>query len=119
MYYQNASPVTAVIYGLHFIRDPDPANLAPLKDGDLNCVTQRVIEHLDGASRGQGLTEARRRKIALWEQRVHEKGAMVDDVAELEHILKGAIFLRDIAGEPIYDSGKYKSRGADLDLIVH
>ena len=30
VFYQNAYPVTAVVYGLNPIRDPDPANLAPL-----------------------------------------------------------------------------------------
>ena len=52
MFYQNAYPVTAVAYGLYPIRDPDPANLAALRDGDLNCVAQRVVEHFEGALRG-------------------------------------------------------------------
>ncbi|MEW8688920.1 MAG: hypothetical protein AB2556_24135, partial [Candidatus Thiodiazotropha sp.] len=58
--------------------------LAPLRDGDLNCVAQRVVEYFEGALRGQGLTPARRRKIQEWEERVHVTGATVDDVAELE-----------------------------------
>ncbi|MEW8441098.1 MAG: hypothetical protein AB2689_23360, partial [Candidatus Thiodiazotropha taylori] len=62
-FYQRAYPVTAVAYGLYPIRDPDPANLAPLRDGDLNCVAQRVVEHFNGVMRGQGLTPARRQKI--------------------------------------------------------
>ena len=41
VFYQNANPVTAVAYGLYPITDPDPANLALLRDGDLNCVAQR------------------------------------------------------------------------------
>ena len=82
MFYQNAYPVTAVAYGLYPIRDPDPANLAPLKDGDLNCVAQRVVEHFEGAY-------------------THT----VDDVAELEKIHWRPIFLREIAGEDIYNSG--------------
>ncbi|MEW8333809.1 MAG: hypothetical protein AB2692_22955, partial [Candidatus Thiodiazotropha sp.] len=119
VFYQNAYPVTAVAYGLYPIRDPDPANLAPLRDGDLNCVAQRVVEHFEGAMRGQGLTPARRQKIQEWEGRVHIGGATVDDVAELEKILKRAIILRDIAGEDIYNSGKFQSRGADIQLIYH
>ena len=123
VFYNNAYPVTAVIYGLYPIRDPDPANLAPLRDGDLNCVAQRVIEHFEGALRGQGLTPTRLKKIQEWEERVHETGATVDDVAELEKIMKRAITLKDIAGEAIYDSGKY-GRGGDgyhrpIDLICH
>ena len=47
VFYQNAYPITAVVYGLYPIRDPDPANLAPLRDGDLNCVAQRVVEHFE------------------------------------------------------------------------
>ena len=119
MFYQNAYSVTAVVYGLYPIRDPDPANLAPLRDGDLNCVAQRVVEHLEGALKGQELTPARRRKLQDWEWRVRETGASVDDVAELEKILKRAIILRDIAGEDIHNSGKNQSRGADIELICH
>ena len=63
VFYQNAYPVTAVVYGLYTVRDPDPANLAPLRNGDLNCVAQRVVEHFGGALRGQGLTPTRRHKI--------------------------------------------------------
>ena len=47
VFYQNAYPVTALVYGLYPIRDPDPANLAPLRHGDLNCVAQRVMEHFE------------------------------------------------------------------------
>ena len=123
MFYQNAYPVTAVVYGLYPIRDPDPANLAPLRDGDLNCVAQRVVEHFEGALRDQGLTPARRRKLQDWERRVRETGASVGAVAELEKILKRAIILRDIAGEDIFNSGKY-GRGGNgghrpIKLIYH
>ena len=52
VFYQNAYPVTAVVYGLYPIRDPDPANLAPLRDGDLNCVAQRVVEHFEATRLG-------------------------------------------------------------------
>ena len=120
VFYQNAYPVTAVVYGLYPVRDSDPANLAPIRDGDLNCVAQRVIEHFNCALRGQGLTEARRQKIKQWEERVHETGATINDVAELEKILERAIILRDIAGEKIYNSGKYRaSRWKPVELIVH
>ncbi len=61
--YQNAYPVTAVVYGLYPIREADPANLTPLRDGDLNCVAQRIVEHFEGALRGQGLTPTMRQKI--------------------------------------------------------
>ena len=118
VFYQNAYPVTAVVYGLYRVRDPDPANLAPLRDCDLNCVAQRVVEHFEGALRGQGLTPTRRQKIQEWEERVHETGASVEDVAELEKILKRAIILRDIAGEDIYNSGKYQRGGNGVRGIV-
>ncbi|MEW8688477.1 MAG: hypothetical protein AB2556_21905, partial [Candidatus Thiodiazotropha sp.] len=72
------------------------------------------------ALRGQGLTPTRRHKIQEWEERVHEGGATVDDVAELEKILKRAIIPRDIAGETIFDSGKYQqSRWKTVELICH
>ena len=70
VYYQNSYPVTAhcvngvtaVVYGLFTIKDPDLANIDPLRD-DLNCVAQRVIEDFEGALRDQGHTSAQRRKI--------------------------------------------------------
>ena len=97
MFYQNAYPVTAVACGLYPIRYPDRANLAPLRDGDLSCMAQRVVEHFEGALRGQGRTPTRRQKLQRWEERVHESGATVDDVAELEEkILKRAIVLREL-----------------------
>ncbi|MEW8688766.1 MAG: hypothetical protein AB2556_23360 [Candidatus Thiodiazotropha sp.] len=74
-------------------------------------MAKRVVEHFEGALRGQGPTPARRQKIREWEGRVHIGGATLDDVAELERILKRAIILRDIAGENIYDSGKYQRGG--------
>ena len=41
-------------------------------------------------------------------------------MAELEKILKRAIVLRDIAGEDIYNSGKYQRSGwKAVELIVH
>ena len=116
-FYQNAYPVTAVVSGLYPVRDPDPANLAPLRDSDLNCVAQRVVEHFEGALRGQGLTPTRRHKIQEWEEKVHETGATVEDVAELEKILWRPIVLRDIAGE-IFNRGKY-SRNRSIELICH
>ena len=103
VFYQNAYPVTAVAYGLYPIRDPDPANLAPVRDGNLNCMAQRVVEHFEGTLRGQWLTPTRRQKIQEWEEEVHKSGATVEDVADLEKILKRAIVLRDIAGEDIYN----------------
>ena len=111
VFYQNAYPVTAVAYGLYPIRDPDPTNLAPLRDGNLNCVAQRVVEHFEGTLTGQGLTPTRRQKIQELETGVHKSGATVEDVADLEKILKRAIVLLDIAGEDIYNSGKYQRGG--------
>ena len=113
----------AVAYGLYPIRGPVPANVAPLRYGDLNCVAQRVVEHFEGVLRGQGLTPTRRQKIQGWEEKVHESGATVDEVAELEKILKRAIILRDIGGEDIYNSRKYQRSGngvrGKVELIVN
>jgi hypothetical protein len=119
VFYHNAYPVTTVIYGLYLFRDPDQVNLAPIRDGDLNCVAQRVVEHFEGSLRGHGLTPTRRQKIQEREERVLETGATVNDVAELEKILRQAIILRDIAGEDIYNSGKYQRERRHVELIVH
>ena len=118
-FYVNAYPVTAVVYGLYPIRVPNHGNLQPLRVGDLNCVAQRVMEHFEGALRGHGLTETRRRKITEWEEEVHDRGATVDDVANLEKILKRPIVLQDIAGESIYDSKKYRHTNRVIELIYH
>jgi len=80
------------------IERPRPCQM---RDGDLNCVAQRVLEHFDGALGSQGLTPTRRRKISECEGRVHETGATVGDVTVLERILKRAIILRGMAGEEV------------------
>ena len=77
------------------------------------------MEHFEGAFGGQGLTPTRRHKIQEWEERVRETGATVDDVAELEKILKRPIVLRDIAGEYISNSGKYQLGHRTIELICH
>jgi len=119
VFYQNAYPVTAVVYGLYPIRDPDPAKLTPMRNGNYNCVAQRVIEHYENAVRGQGITPTRRQKIQEWEEKVHQTGAKVSDVAILERIMMQSIIIRDIAGEEIFNSGKYQSRGSKVELICH
>ena len=118
VFYQNAYPVTAVGYGLYPIRDPDPANVAPLRDGDLNCMAQTVVEHFQGTLRGQGRTPTRQQKIQGWEERVHESGATVEDVAGLEKILQRAIVLRGIPGEDIHNSGRYGIAGNGSHRLI-
>ena len=99
---------SGAVYGLYPIWEPEARNLEPMRDGDLNCVAQRVIEHFEGAQSGQGLTLARHEKIAEWEARVQDDGATLQDVAGLEKILKWAIIVKDIAGEDLYNSGRYQ-----------
>ncbi|MEW8689070.1 MAG: hypothetical protein AB2556_24890, partial [Candidatus Thiodiazotropha sp.] len=54
---------------------------------------------------------------------MNEGDATVDDVAELEKILKRAIILRDITGKDIFNSGKYGRNGIgghmSVELICH
>ncbi|CAG8546369.1 7872_t:CDS:2 [Ambispora gerdemannii] len=38
----------------------------PMKEGTLNCVAQRVVEHFEKAKRGHGLTSTRKQKIGIW-----------------------------------------------------
>lgn len=61
VYFQNAYPVTAVIYGLYPIRNPNLDNLDPLRTGDFNCVAKRISEHFENSS--TNLTELRRTKM--------------------------------------------------------
>jgi len=57
----------------------NPANLAPLCDGEFNYVVRLLVEHFESCLGGPGLTRTRRDKIQEWEERVHETGATVDD----------------------------------------
>jgi hypothetical protein len=92
----------------------------PMKDGALNCVTQRVIEHFEKAKRGYGLTSIRKQKIGTWEKRMHQPGARVEDIAELEKILKRPIKLLDITYGTIFNSGKYQTgRFEEIEMVVH
>src|SRR5271154_5624015 len=78
----------AVVYGLYRIQKPDCNRLMPIKDGTLNCVAQRVVEHFEKAKRGHELTSVRKQKIDAWEKRTRQPCVRVQDVAELEKILK-------------------------------
>ena len=85
-------------------------------------MAKRVVEHSEGAIRGHGLMPTQRQKIQEWEERVqsHETGAAVNDVAELEEILKRAIILRDVAGKGIHNTSKYQaSKWKAIELIIH
>ena len=120
LYYANAYPVSAVIYGLYPIREPNEENLEAMRDGDLNCVARRVIEHFEASKRGQGLTPARRQKITKWEALVHNGGATLQDFAGLKKILKRAIVVHDITGADLYNSGKYQHSGwKSIELTFH
>ena len=91
-----------------------------MRDGTLNCVAQRVIEHFNKAKRGHGLTSVRKQKIDAWEKRMRQPGAQVQDVAELEKILKRPITLHDITHGTIFNSGKYRTgRFEEIEMVVH
>ena len=110
LYYANAYPVSAVVYGLYPIHEPNEENLEPMRDGDLNCVARRVIEHFKASKRGQGLTPAL----------VHNGGATLQYIAGLEKILKRAIVVHDITGADLYNSWKYQHNGWKLiELTLH
>ena len=120
LYYKNAYPVSAVVYGLYPIREPDQNNLAPMREGDYNCVAQRAIEQFENAQRGHGMTPARRVKIEDWEVKVHNSGATLVDVSNLEKILRRAIIVRDIAGVDLLNSGKYRGNGlTPIEVVLH
>ena len=120
LYYTNAYPVSAVIYGLYPIREPDQNNLAPMREGYFNCVAQRAIEHFENAQRGRGMTEARRNTIEAWEVKVRNSGATLVDVSNLEKILRRAIIVRDIAGVDLLNSGKYRASGwTPIEVVLH
>src|SRR6266480_4351688 len=76
----------------------------PMKDSALNCEAQRVIEHFEKAKRGYGLTSTRKQKIGIWEKRMCQPGARVEDVAELEKILKRLITLHAITHGVIFNT---------------
>ncbi|RHZ75703.1 hypothetical protein Glove_212g83 [Diversispora epigaea] len=91
-----------------------------IKDGALNCVAQRVIEHFDHTERGHGLTNIQRQKIDTWEKKVCNSGPKVQDVESLKRILKQPITLLDITHGTIFNSGKYRtSKYKDIEMVVH
>ena len=91
-----------------------------MKDGTLNCVAQQAIEHFEKAKRGYGLTRIRKQKIDAWEKRMRHPGARVEDVAELEKILKRPSTLHDITHGFIFNSGKYQTgRFEEIEMVVH
>ncbi|CAG8836097.1 18708_t:CDS:10, partial [Gigaspora margarita] len=99
----------AVVYGLYQIQKPDINRLMPIKDGTLNCVAKRVIEHFDQAKREHGLTKIHRQKINDWEKKMRILGARVQDVAKLEKILN-----------TIFNSKKYRSdKYEEIEMVVH
>ena len=120
LYYKNAYPVSAVVYGLYPMHKPNQNNLTPMREGCFNCVAQRAIEHFENAQRGSGMTKARRDKIEAWEVKVHNRGATHRDVSNLENILKRPIIVRYITGEDLYISGKYRAiKWAPIEVIQH
>ena len=46
----------------------------------INCVAERVTEHLLNATHGGKLTEMRSTAIISWAERVKDTGATIDDV---------------------------------------
>ncbi|GES82001.1 hypothetical protein GLOIN_2v1848952 [Rhizophagus clarus] len=115
--------INAVVYGLYQIWESDSKRLMLMKDGTLNCVAQRVIEHFEKAKRGYGLTSTRKQKIGTWEKRICQPGAWIEDVAELEKIFKRSIKLLDIthgSDSTIFNSGKYRAgRFEEIEMVVH
>ena len=99
VYYKDYYPVTAVVYGLYPIREPDQANLAPIRVGRLRCMAEREIGHFEVTLRDQRLTDIKRTKIQEWKARVHDHVPTVDDDSFLD---------KDITSEDIYNSRKYQ-----------
>ena len=51
---------------------------------------------------------------------MHESGASIDSVAKLERILKRPIEIKDIVGEHIFNSGKYRAQNYQtIELVMH
>lgn len=48
-YCLDAHPVTAVVYVFYSLRVPEFANLARIKNVDVNCVAQKMVEHFEEA----------------------------------------------------------------------
>ncbi|PKK67855.1 hypothetical protein RhiirC2_782991 [Rhizophagus irregularis] len=70
--------------------------------------------------RGYGLTSTRKQKIGTWEKKMRQSGARVEDVAELEKILKRPIKLLDITHGTIFNSRKYRTgRFEEIEMVIH
>ena len=64
-YYERAYPETAVVYGIYPLNEkPDVGKLKPIKQSTrINCVAERITEHFTNASRGNKLSDLRRKKM--------------------------------------------------------
>ncbi|GBB86241.1 hypothetical protein RclHR1_12680007 [Rhizophagus clarus] len=59
-------------------------------------------------------------KIGIWKKRMRQPGAWVEDIVELEKILKRLIKLLDITHGTIFNSGKYRTgRFEEIEMVVH
>lgn len=119
MFYQNAYPVTAIVYGFYLVKELGPTNLASLRDRDFSYVAQRILEQFENAFKRHGLTATKRQKRMSEKNESMKKGATIGDVAKVEKILKSAIILRVIVSEDIYNRRKYQSHAGGVELIVH
>ncbi|CAG8727517.1 35660_t:CDS:2, partial [Racocetra persica] len=91
-----------------FIRDDTVISVEKTKKGFKIINKYEPIRESKKAG-GHGLTEICRQKINDWEKKIRIPGARVQDVAELEKILKRLIKLLDITHGTIFNSGKYRS----------
>ncbi|GES83363.1 hypothetical protein GLOIN_2v1848952 [Rhizophagus clarus] len=64
-----------------------------------------------------GLTSTHKQKIGIWKKRMRQPGAWVEDIVELEKILKRLIKLLDITHGTIFNSGKYQTESQAMWLI--
>ncbi|RHZ63506.1 hypothetical protein Glove_329g15 [Diversispora epigaea] len=97
----------------------------PYYNGDINCIVtelQRQIEQ-GGTKRAKGLTPARERALVEFNKKVLKPGCNLKDLHILEKDEKDGglgmkIIVKDILGNEMWNSGKYKKRST-LTVFCH
>ena len=120
LYYDEAYPVTVVIYEGYKLKEPDITKLQPMRHPG-NCVAKLIREYFTDSTKGGGcLTDARRKAIREWEKNTQRSGGTIEAIKKLEVAIKRRIAVLNIMGGFIYPgTDKYRGNGPVIKIYQH
>ena len=120
LYYDEAYPVTVVIYEGYKLKEPDITKLQPMRHPG-NCVAKLIREYFTDSTKGGGcLTDARRKAIREWEKNTQRSGGTIEAIKKLEVAIKRRIAVLNIMGGFIYPgTDKYRGNGPAIKIYQH